>query len=91
MAIRPIYTFDPRDGSDIVFMLSEEDYNKIHAGYGCPRCLEDYNGVVMVKCPVCGHRADVLSDLRGLAPHDFQIADPTLAYAPNESIDLKGY
>lgn len=91
IAIRPIYTYDAQDGSDLVFMLSEEDYRKIAQGYGCPRCLEDYHGVVLTVCPVCKHRADVLVDLRGLAPRDHQIADPSLAYAPTESIDLKGY
>lgn len=71
-------------------MLSQDDYEKIAKGYGCPRCLEDYHGVFLLECPVCKHKPDV-SDLKGLAPQEYQIADPSLAYAPSGQIDLSGF
>ena len=65
MAIRAVYTEIMEDGRPR-FGLSEMDYEKIRAGYGCPNCLEDFtegSGVaVYAKCPVCGHRIDANAD-----------------------------
>jgi hypothetical protein len=90
LAIEPIYVYEPlgRQG-DLVFGLTESDYLKIVNGYGCPKCLEDYNGIWRAKCDVCGHKAD-LADFQGLAPDFMQPADPSLAYRPKGEIDLRG-
>lgn len=32
----------------------KETFQKIVAGYACGQCGEDYNGVYLAKCPVCG-------------------------------------
>jgi hypothetical protein len=31
-----------------------EDFAKIVAGYACGQCGEDYNGLYLQRCPVCG-------------------------------------
>jgi hypothetical protein len=53
--IKPYYTYiDPISGRAL-HAVSRSDYEKIQEGYGCPRCLEDYNGIWRAKCDVCGH------------------------------------
>lgn len=63
MAIIPTYTgTDERTGRTL-FALNSDDFRKVTQGYGCPTCLEDFNGVYMSKCPVCGHERDLAQDV----------------------------
>ena len=79
IAIKPVYTYDPKDGSDLVFSLTDEDFDKIQKGYGCPRCLEDFNGVFLTVCPVCSHKAD-LADFQDWKRYPWmRVAEQSLA------------
>ena len=83
MAIIPIYTRAPiRPGERPLFALTPEDYDKVRQGYGCAECLEDFNGVYMMKCPVCGH---IRQDGEVVAvPEDWRahVDDLSSGYAP---------
>ncbi len=61
MAISAIYTEQLADGC-VQFGLSPTDFQKVQHGYGCPNCLEDFNGLYLTTCPVCGHERDVAQD-----------------------------
>ena len=50
--LEPVYRGFTDDGQPIG-MFSEEDFEKIRAGYGCPQCWQEFT-IIMVKCPVCG-------------------------------------
>lgn len=42
--------------------LDKHDFGKIQAGYGCGRCLEDFQGMWRPVCPVCGNQTEVTVD-----------------------------
>lgn len=62
--IRPIYI----DENGLA-ALGPEDFQKVVAGYGCPRCWEDYNGVYHVTCPVCSYTRDLAEDIKPTPRH----------------------
>ena len=83
MAIIPLYTKPPLvPGERPLFALSKEDFEKVRQGYGCPECLEDYNGVYLPQCPLCKHvrrDGEVVQ-----APEDWEahVRDLESGYAP---------
>lgn len=74
MSIIPTYTEQLPDGR-VLFGLTHSDFEKVRLGYGCPDCLEDYNGVYQAVCPVCRHARDIQRDLLEQPPH--WLPDPT--------------
>ena len=83
MAIIPIYTRPPLiPGERPLFALTPDDYEKVRQGYGCPECLEDFYGVYMLRCPVCGHTRQE-GEVQAV-PHDWQAHadDVESGYAP---------
>ena len=58
MAIEPIYKEFNHQTGKWLFALAPDDFEKVRQGYACPNCLEDFNGVIRVKCPVCPHVRD---------------------------------
>ena len=69
MSLKPIYSQeDPRTGR-ILWGLAPADFHKVRLGYACPQCLEDFNGVWMATCPVCGHSRDMLGDFQETPEH----------------------
>ena len=62
-----------------MFALSDEDFDKIQKGYGCPRCLEDFHGVFMLMCPVCKHKPDVADFIDWKKMPFMRVADTSLA------------
>lgn len=68
MAIKPIYSQENLQTGEIEWLLYPEDFEKIRQGYGCPKCLEDYNGLCLATCPVCNHTRDALKDFTAVVP-----------------------
>lgn len=70
IAIIPIYFEEDllRPGK-VKWGLGWEDFQKVRQGYGCPECLEDFNGVYMAVCPVCAHVRDVSRDILPTPEH----------------------
>ena len=62
-----------------MFSLTNEDFDKIRQGYGCPRCLEDYQGIWRQVCPVCKHKAEIADFIDQAKMPWMQVADPDLA------------
>ena len=60
MAIRPIVAKFDYDADRWIWGLSPEDFDKIAKGYGCSRCLEDFNGKYVAKCPTCGEEINTV-------------------------------
>jgi hypothetical protein len=48
-------------------LLSEQDFDKVVAGYACSECLAEFV-TYMVKCPVCAHRRNPNHDIEHAAP-----------------------
>lgn len=69
MSLKPIYTeVDQRTGR-IMGGFGREDFEKIRQGYACPQCWEDFNGVYLTTCPVCGHQRNVWEDFLPTPDH----------------------
>lgn len=75
MAIIPTYVGVDERTQKTIFGLSPTSFFKVTNGYGCPECLEDFNGVYKAVCPVCGHKRDVASDIVQTPRH--WLPDPT--------------
>lgn len=69
MSLKPIYAQEDLRTGRMLWGLGPEDYRKVQQGYACPKCLEDYNGVYMISCPVCGHTRDVSQDFLETPEH----------------------
>lgn len=69
MAIIPIYYDIDRETGRPMWGLGPDDFHKVRLGYGCPECLEDFNGVYISTCPVCGHVRDQASDFWDTPDH----------------------
>ena len=84
MAIKAYYTeISPHTGRPL-FLVSDRDYEKIRAGYGCPHCLEDYNGMYLARCPLCGHQTDFGGgDFIPVVPDHLVPEDPSLLGHPD--------
>jgi hypothetical protein len=63
VAIIPTYIGTDERSGRTLFGLNNADFRKVAQGYGCPTCLEDFNGVYHVTCPVCGHTRNVAQDV----------------------------
>lgn len=57
-------------------MLNRRDFDKVREGYGCPNCLEDFNGVLLLECPVCKHMRDADADFVPLPDYMVPEEDP---------------
>lgn len=69
-----------------LFMVSARDYEKIRQGYGCPNCLEDYNGMYLIQCPVCQHMTDFGGgDFIPVTPEHMIPEDMSLLHKPQDS------
>jgi hypothetical protein len=79
LAIKPYYKEFNRETGKWLWVLLAEDYEKVRQGYACPNCLEDFNGVYMLECPVCNHMADTLADFIGLP--DYMVPEPDPIYS----------
>lgn len=77
--IEPVYWGRDDDGRPVA-AFSDEDYERIRQGYGCPNCWQAFS-IVMVKCPVC--QLDLASNLD---PHMANLPD---GWAPSPDDDLK--
>jgi hypothetical protein len=55
LAIEAIYKEFNRETGRWLYALKPDDFEKVRQGYACPNCLEDFGGVILVKCPVCPH------------------------------------
>jgi hypothetical protein len=42
--------------------LNPTDFDKVNQGYACGRCLEDFGGIHLLKCPVCGEEQNLVMD-----------------------------
>lgn len=62
MAITPIYKHFDHASGKWLFALAPDDFEKVRQGYACPNCLEDFGGMIRMKCPVCPHVRDVDTD-----------------------------
>lgn len=62
MAIIPVYAEEDLRTGAINWGLTVQDFEKVRQGYGCPKCLEDFNGVWLMTCPVCGHQRNEPTD-----------------------------
>lgn len=81
VAIKAFYTEIHPITKRPLFLLSRDDYEKVRQGYGCPHCLEDYNGVYLVKCPVCNHMTDFGGgDFIPVTPQHMIPEDPSLLH-----------
>jgi DNA-directed RNA polymerase subunit RPC12/RpoP len=49
-----IYLPDGRRLGDVVFVLSEEDRERLRLGYVCIKCFEPFEHAWPERCPVCG-------------------------------------
>jgi len=74
----PIY-YEIRPNGSTLWALGQRDYDKIKDGYGCPNCLEDFNGVLLLECPVCKHMRDTHNDF--LALPDYMVPEPDPVYS----------
>lgn len=81
MAIIPIYYETHPVTKRVLWGLAPQDFHKITQGYGCPECLEDFNGVYMPVCPLCGHTRDVAQDVKP-TPEHFQFGKEAPAPEP---------
>lgn len=52
---------DPYTG-DVLNGLGPEDFARVQAGYGCPKCLAMFK-TYLVKCPACLYMRDVEKDV----------------------------
>ena len=75
MTIIPTYTGIDEKTGRVLFGLTARDFQKVTQGYGCPTCLEDFNGVYHAVCPVCGHRRNIADDVAPTPRH--WLPDPT--------------
>lgn len=57
--IKPVYSQYDYQQDRWLWGLLKDDFQKIQEGYACGKCLEDYNGVWVAACPVCGHPNEV--------------------------------
>lgn len=78
MAISPIYKEYNHQSGRWLFALREDDYRKIREGYGCPNCIEDFQGVILLECPACGHMRDADNDFVALP--DYMVPEPDPIY-----------
>ena len=79
MAITPIYKEFDRQTGRWLWALAQPDYDKVHDGYACPNCLEDFHGVLLVECPACGHMSDANADFVALP--DYMVPEPDPIYS----------
>ena len=86
VAIKAYYTeVNPVSGRAL-FALNRDDYEKIRQGYGCPNCLEDYQGMYLPTCPLCKHSTDFSDhDFLPVIPTWMAPSDPSLLDEPAES------
>ena len=85
--IRAYYTYVDPFTNRALHAVSRRDYEKILDGYGCPRCLEDYNGIWHAKCYVCGHSPikDSNADFVPVIPEFMVPQDYSLLNRPEDS------
>lgn len=69
MAIIPIYYETHPVTGKTLWGLAPQDFYKVVNGYGCPECLEDYNGVFLPVCPLCNHASDLMRDVQETPDH----------------------
>lgn len=72
MAIDFIYARQHPETREWEWLLSKEDFEKVRQGYGCPKCLEDYGGLCLETCPVCGHTRNLMADFTDIVPDDLK-------------------
>ena len=68
MAIPHLYAEEDLRTGEILWLLRQKDFEKVRQGYGCPKCLEEYNGLCLDTCPVCGHTRDMMRDFTDIVP-----------------------
>lgn len=69
MAIKPTYYEEDLFTGEMRWGLAPDDFKKVVEGYGCPKCLEDFNGVFLLTCPVCKHTRIPERDFLPLPEH----------------------
>lgn len=60
MALKPIFAKFDYDADHWVWGLNEDDFHKVQQGYACGRCLEDFGGIYLARCPVCKEEINVV-------------------------------
>lgn len=49
--------------------LAFKEFEMVRNGYACPECLLDFEGIVRMVCPVCGHTLDTSADFAAEPAH----------------------
>lgn len=69
MSIKHVYSEFDHETKRWRWGLGPEDFEKVRQGYGCPECLEDFNGVLLLQCPACGHARNQALDFLPTPDH----------------------
>ena len=58
---------DPVSG-EVLNGLGPQDFSRVRAGHGCPKCLAKFNTYLAV-CPACDYERDVMGDIQEAPQH----------------------
>lgn len=86
----PIFTREDPATKEVLNGLGPEDFHRVRAGYGCPKCLAVFK-TYLVQCPVCRFTRNVEEDIVAPPQHWVDHLEDRKSYADGKPLSFDDF